>query len=332
MSLVKDYTPSMNDKTEEEDEEEEEEEDNKYANQFWKLNAPKKSKSVMADADDEDWREPAGYQLRSEEDPRPMKQLFGLSRQMQTPMQTPTQTSMQTPMQTSMQTPMQTPTQISMQTSMQTSIPPIEDQVLSLAKAHALQQAQMQAEEQAKHISKMLKQTRSQAPDPTTSLLHWRLPVVEEHQRLIQMEQEQKKEQKLREESQTREKREREEPRYTQKIHDDNLVDLVQSIPQKITQAFIEMNRNQKDRNVECCLENINEFLDNINSELIKRTNALENQIESIMERLEGLYERDEQRQIDLNGIEEIVIRIYNRNYQKYHPSNANNNDEEESK
>jgi predicted nuclease with TOPRIM domain len=73
---------------------------------------------------------------------------------------------------------------------------------------------------------------------------------------------------------------------------EDVVVELVQSIPQRITHAFNEIHRDAKDRSMECCVEGIRNTLEGLeasNSELIQRVNNLENQADYIQEKVEAL-------------------------------------------
>jgi hypothetical protein len=171
-------------------------------------------------------------------------------------------------------TPTQTQTAQTAQMPTHTTQLNIEDQVLSLAKAHALQQAQVQADEQAKAISKTLLHALTIAELPKT----------------VATEQAQKQ------------------------ISRDNSASadlgrwskyLEQSIPEKIFQVLEEIKRAEKDKNVNHCLEEITQQLHSLPYEI---NTKISEGFDEVVEAVESnLYSK---LQDELGGIGSNIIEL----------------------
>jgi hypothetical protein len=181
--------------------------------------------------------------------------------------------------QSATQAPTPTPTQTQTVQTAQTHLN-IEDQVLNLARAHALQQAQVQADEQAKAISK--------------TLLH--ALTIAELPRTVGIEQVQK--QISRERSHEEEQRSASADLGRWSKH------LEQSIPEKIFQVLEEIKRAEKDKNVNHCLEDITQQLHSLPFEInMKISEGFDEVVETVESNLYSKLQ-DELSEIGSNIIE----------------------------
>jgi hypothetical protein len=144
-----------------------------------------------------------------------------------------------------------TPTQIAQtaQTPTHSTHLNIEDQVLNLARTHALQQAQVQADEQAKAISKTLLHALTIADLPRTV-------GVEQAQKQVSRERSHEELEEL-----VKHAKRVEEQRSASADLGRWSKHLEQSIPEKIFQVLEEIKRAEKDKNVNHCLEEITQQL-----------------------------------------------------------------------